>query len=299
MSYIIRSYEESFVEKQAEIGRVATDSWIGYNMASADAIRNTYSQENFDPDTRLYAFKDDEMVGFLTGHIFDNPEGVKEANYRFPILKAEHEEAAKPLIDRSFEVLKAKGVTKIRTSVKADWGNFKQYAEDYGFKYERVATTFALLKVSDLKLPEENSEFEIEELDLEKHESALINIFQTGFGLDEEAAKNNFELIKSFDQNLIVTHSAVFKDGEIVARALLYLPNLGSEEAFLGNIYAPEGEEEKYYDVFMKHLVEASSEKGVSVINKPILGDKLKVHNYEKYGFAFDNVVDYYTIDLE
>ena len=38
MPYEIKSYEESFIKKQVEIGNEVTRDWIGYNMASAENI---------------------------------------------------------------------------------------------------------------------------------------------------------------------------------------------------------------------------------------------------------------------
>ncbi|MHA2029173.1 MAG: hypothetical protein ACW99Q_07270 [Candidatus Kariarchaeaceae archaeon] len=298
MSYTIKTYEESFIEKQVEIGVASTKNWVGYNMSSAESIKNSYSQENFDPETRLYAFKDDKMVGFLTCYIAE-VDGEKEAHYRLPIMLDGHEEAANQLIEKSIEVLKNKGAKKIITGFGDDWGNHKKYTDTFNFEVNTENTTvFALTNVSELTVPEVTSDFSIEEIDLEKHKDALIKIFVDGFGLTKEGAENNFNLIKSFDQNNMISHSAIFRDGEIIGRLLLYKPYPDVDSAYLGNIFAPKDDRELIYDLFMNHVLKKSREKGVELINKTLLGDNISKTHYEKYGFKFDHIIQSYTKHL-
>ncbi|MCE7735456.1 MAG: hypothetical protein GPJ54_11300 [Candidatus Heimdallarchaeota archaeon] len=298
MSYTIKKYEEGFIEQQVELGNKITSNWIGYNMSSVESIKNSYSEEGFDPETRLYAFKDDKMVGFQTSYIAD-VDGKKEAHYRLPILLDNHEEAAKQLIEKSIEVIRKKGAEKIITTFKEDWGNHKNYVEMFNFELKSEnSTTFALSDVNELVVPETTSEHTIQELDLEKHGEALIRIFRDEFGLTQEAAENNFNLIKSFDQSNIISHSVIFKGDVIIGRLLLYNPYPDADVAFLGNIYAESGNEELFYDLFVKHLVKKAKEKGVSKINKTIMGDRLQTSRYEKYGFKFDNVIQSYEKQL-
>lgn len=295
MSYTIKTYEESFIDKQVELGIKATENWVGYSMTTVENLRNSYSQEDFDPETRLYAFKGDEMVGFLTCYIAE-VDGEKEAHYRLPIMLEGNEEGAQQLIEKSVEVLQKKGAKKIITAFKDDWGNHKNYVDNFNFELNPdQSTTFALTKINDLTVPQVNSEYSIEELDLEKHGEALVNIFRDGFGLTQEAAENNLNLIKSFDQDNMISHSAIFENGEIVGRLLLYKPTPEADFAYLGNIFAPSDKEEEFYDLFMNHVVKKSNEKGVTMINKTILGENLNKSNYEKYGFKFEHVINSYT----
>lgn len=299
MSYTIKSYEEGLIEPQVKLGNIATKNWVGYTMATTESLSDTYSQENFDPETRLYAFKDNELVGFLTCYVVENSDGDKEAHYRLPIVKEDHEEASKQLIQRSFEILKEKDTKFILTSFKDDWGYMKNHASELGFEGSGDPTTFALSSVTDLVVSEVSSNYSIEELDLEKHGEALKSIFQNAFGLDEQGAENNLNLIKTFDQNRIVTHSAIFENDKIIGRALLYTPESDSELAYLGNIYTVDEHEELFFDLFMNHIVKKSKEKGIQTINKTVIGENVKTQNYEKYGFTFDNVIHSYRKDLE
>ncbi|NHJ32845.1 MAG: hypothetical protein FK732_08280, partial [Asgard group archaeon] len=64
--YEIKSYQEEFLEAQEKVGTEATKEWQAFGQTPAAQLKQIYSQEGFDPETKLYAFKGDEMVGFLT-----------------------------------------------------------------------------------------------------------------------------------------------------------------------------------------------------------------------------------------
>ena len=70
--YVIKTYDESFLEKQVEIGTHFAKKWLTFTQSNAEKLKQIYSQDNFDSDTRLYCFKDKEMVGYIGATISDD-----------------------------------------------------------------------------------------------------------------------------------------------------------------------------------------------------------------------------------
>ena len=57
------------------------ERWIGYGQTPVDRLKENYARENFDPETRLYCFKGDEMVGYIGANVVDvEDEGIKRAD---------------------------------------------------------------------------------------------------------------------------------------------------------------------------------------------------------------------------
>ena len=72
MTYKVRTFSEEFIDKQVEIGNKAYEGWIGAGQTSVNNLKNSYNSENnpnFDPETKFYVFKEDEMVGFLPANL--------------------------------------------------------------------------------------------------------------------------------------------------------------------------------------------------------------------------------------
>ena len=72
--YTMKPYNESFIEKQVEIGTSFSQKWIAYGQSSVEQVKEAYSRDTFIPDTRLYCFKGDEMVGYIGANIVDVEE---------------------------------------------------------------------------------------------------------------------------------------------------------------------------------------------------------------------------------
>ena len=78
--YIIKSYEEGFIEEQVQVGTEAIKDWKIFGQTSAERLKQLYSADGFDPETRIYCFKDDKMVGFLTAEVRET-EGLINCNF--------------------------------------------------------------------------------------------------------------------------------------------------------------------------------------------------------------------------
>ena len=139
--YTIKPYNESFIEKQVEIGTFFAQKWIAYGQSSVEQVKEAYSRDTFDPETRLYCFKGDEMVGYIGAHIVDvEEEKIKRAQTRLAFVLPGHEGAFDLLFDQLLSVLKEKGVDEIETPQTSLNDNYYELAEKLGFSKTRTVT---------------------------------------------------------------------------------------------------------------------------------------------------------------
>ena len=137
--YKIKPYDESYIEKQVEIGTSFAERWLAYGQSSVEQVKQNYSRENFDPDTRLYCFEGDEMVGYIGANIAEvEEENIKRANTRLAFVLPGHEEAFNLLYDQLLEVLKKKGVSEIESPQLKQHDNYYELAEGLGFSFSRT-----------------------------------------------------------------------------------------------------------------------------------------------------------------
>ena len=130
------------MEKQVEIGSSILENWPGTGQTDVEGLKQRYAMDDFDPETKFYAFKDDEMVGFLTATIKANKEGedILRANMEFPIVLEGNEEAENILMEQAISVLKAKGVGRVQSRGSVLWGKTNEYVKAYEYTQKHQLT---------------------------------------------------------------------------------------------------------------------------------------------------------------
>lgn len=296
MSYEIRTYNEEYVEEQANLGTKATENWTAFGQTPAEQLKQTYSQEGFDPTTKFYAFKGDEMVGFLTSTIQTDEDGTKNATVRLPIFKEGHKEASYQLTESFLKMAEERNVKKVSAGVKDDWGNFMEILDKFDFQFERNTTFMARMEVDKISVDPIEHDYEIQELDTDADGEALMDIYMNSFGLTPEQAKANLDAIAGFDKELIIGHPMIKKDGKIIARAWCQKVPGDEETAYFGNIYAPE-DFGKFSTILMEHLIKKIKSMGLVKVQKTLTPNEVR-EDYEAIGFEFDHVFMNYIKEL-
>lgn len=213
--YTIKPYNESFIEKQVEIGNHFAQKWIAYGQSSVEQVKEVYSRETFDPETRLYCFKGDEMVGYIGANIVDvEEEKIKRAQTRLAFVLPGHEGAFNLLFDQLVEVLKQKEVAEIETPQTVLNDNYYEIAEKLGFSKTRTVTEIYLCDPSNVKHFEtENSIADYNnETDVEQVKSQLGETYPNLAGDNLE----NYVKRIAENENLL-GYRVIKKDGEILA----------------------------------------------------------------------------------
>lgn len=262
--YRIERYKEEYLEDHVRIGASIYNQWPMGGQTKIDQLREAYSKDDFDPETRLYAFERDEMVGFITCAMRDDDS----AFFEFPYVVEEHREAEDLLIQRAMEVLKGKGAKKLVARAGEYWGRSGELARAYGFtKTEDLALRGEVTlnykgdTITD-RITDEILNYTAENVE-EKHRDALTEYIR-GKVPDEriETMVNNalsFEIGKeklnpwdipySISGNLVVV-----KDSEVIGRLVsIQNRNFGERTHVLISYYA---RDEKVRDVLIGRMSE-------------------------------------------
>ncbi|NHJ46986.1 MAG: hypothetical protein FK733_04280 [Asgard group archaeon] len=291
--YDIKFYKEEFLESHEKVGKEATKDWSGFGQTSAEQLKQLYSQEGFDPDTKLYAFKGDNLVGFLTSSILPEDEsGVKVANLEFPLTLAEHGDCAELLFNKAVETLKKKGVSKLQTRVGEPYKGTIEKAKKWGYTYS--SDLYVLIEADVKKLKLKESDIKILDFDINRDLEDMVKIFME-LGTTEEYARANFDRVSKDKENFPV-HLIIREDDKVVGRVMAYRnPNTPNEFNF-GNLYYID---EKYFEPLLSTAldkIKALDAKIASLfLYGPTLADEDK---YISFGFSRVAKIDYYEKEI-
>ncbi|MCH8906173.1 MAG: hypothetical protein IH840_03705, partial [Candidatus Heimdallarchaeota archaeon] len=144
MTYEIKNYSEEFLPKQVEIGSVIYESWNSGAQSGVEQLKHSYSSENFDSETKFYAIKNGEVVGFLTSAIQPEKEGEQmSARLEFPFVKSGEEAATEELFRAAVAKLRDKGVKKLVSRAGPGWIGTEAYAKMQGYTRQTLISRAA------------------------------------------------------------------------------------------------------------------------------------------------------------
>lgn len=291
--YELKNYEKGIEEAQAALGTEVTKDWTNFGQSDADALRTAYSREGFDPETRHYAFKDGELVGFLVSRVLpDAEDGVKRATFDFPFVKEGHEKAGELLYERAMKTFKEKGVQLVDVRAVEGWIGTLEKAEKYGFK--KGGLRYVQIKAAIDKLePKEHTE-KYENFDAEKDKEQIIAIFIERFNMTDEQAEANYNGIISPPEGYYA--QPIMREGEkIISRGLMYVPKEPENATFR----LPVPEPTKYFDAYLHHIIPAAKEKGAENFQLFLGGPQLEhIDFFKSYGFIVESEVFTYEKEI-
>ena len=277
--YSIKTYQEEFIEDQVRIGTEVSKNWLLYGQTPVDRLKEAYSQPDFDPETRLYCFKGEEMVGFLTSRVIpEKEEGKTIATLSPPLVLEGHEEASNLLLAEGVKILQIKGAEIIRFFANDSWGESAKVPEKHGFEYKRDTAYLVSQEMKNISTIDVQEDVLLynKERDLEE----LVAIFVKELGMTEEQAVQNFEVIDTAEN--ILGHFVIRKEDKIVARTYAQVdPELNV--AYVGYIYSTE---DKYRQELVSKIVNECMEKEISELKSFLFGGMMeKLKDYEEMGF--------------
>jgi hypothetical protein len=298
MTYAIKSYQEAFLQEQERVGKEATKNWSSFSQTPAEQLKELYSQPDFDPETRHYCFKDDELVGFLTSQIFESNE-VKKADLEFPLVLPAHKEAEDLLYKKAIDTLKDRGVTIVRSRASELWGRTMEMAEQWGYtpteelgvNYSADLDTAKIKEVSELE--------SIEDYNHQRDCEQMVDIFVREFDMTPEQAHNNFEAIENAGDQ-VVCHLVIRKGGKIIGRALVLQNENNPNQAYTGAIYVTNESQRK---LFLTKILTICKKKSIETLHIPIYGNLLSKKDqladlFESLGFSHTGTISYYEKEI-
>ncbi|MFX1537452.1 MAG: hypothetical protein ACFFDI_24860 [Promethearchaeota archaeon] len=257
--YLLKTYQEEFIEKQEKVGKEATKSWVAYEQSPADRLRKRYSRSDFDPEIRHYAFLDDELIGFQTSEVLsEEVAGKKTARIGLPLVLPGHEEAIELLFEKTISTLKNKGVKRVIARASERWGYSIPLLNKHGFRYiEDLARMFRMevetMDLEEMRESEEIMEFTISDFDATKDLNQLVKIQTENYDMSLKEAKETLDEIVSQDPARYPIH-VVIRDGEkTVAHGAVYEPDDPGVAVIVRTFFA---DEEKYFKPFVIGLLD-------------------------------------------
>lgn len=235
--YEIKHYQKGFEDEHARVGIEVAKSFGAPHQTPAERLRERYSQEDFDPETRLYAFKGEKMVGFLTSRVLvESEDGIKTASLTPPSVLSDHKKAEELLFNKAVEVLKNKGVKKIQSNFGVNASKNAATAKKWGYKLVRdVYFCYKVnLDVVDTSISHEN----LIDFNFDAHQEQCAKIIADEYGQEIEWANNLFERIKNESSDIIRITKVIEEDGQVKAFTGIVQNQIDTSIAILYVIYA-------------------------------------------------------------
>ncbi|MCE7735136.1 MAG: hypothetical protein GPJ54_09685 [Candidatus Heimdallarchaeota archaeon] len=254
MKYEIKKYREEYIDEQVRIGSSIYNKWPMGGQTKKDQLLKAYNADDFDPDTRLYAFNEGGMVGFITGALITDDTALLKAHFEPPYVLEKHREVENLLIDNLLEVMRRKSVKELITRAGSYWGRSSDLVVNYDFTYDkdivrRGEIYFDKIQVL-LKEP-----VEAENYSFEKHNEKLEKLIIEEFKMTPERAKNMVELSKDIEigKALLnpwdiayhyVSNLVIVRGEKIVGRAVvIHNDNFGKKSSILMSLWSKDEDE--------------------------------------------------------
>jgi hypothetical protein len=279
MTYELKTYSPSYLEKQYEIGNHRLTQWLGARQTPVERLKKIYSQPDFDPETKYYALADGEVIGFMTAKVRNPDSSSLEANLEFPIVANGHENAEDKLIEFALDSLKSKGIAKVRARVSEPWGNSVSLAEKHGYEKKELMWKNAELVVDNYQPKSDNDEaYEVTEADHEEIHEIMMSFRKNR----AEEAQAQIDKLVSISER-VTSWKIVREGGKIVGHDHLVEDIMDSKRARMNAIYATD---DSIRDRIMNNHIKAVRAKGIEQIDNFFFGPTENMDGpYRDYGF--------------
>lgn len=217
-----KTYDESKLDEQIELVKDVIKDWdwvIWY--PNKKSLKESYSLENFTPETRHYVYDKKKLVGFLSSTVEREIDGILWGSIHIPFIRKDYEYIEKDLMNRTIELLKSKGVKAIRAIAMPGWGETIPILERLNFKERTLLSYVTLFNVNKFVTPgyirPKQSIFDME---IENNFDFLIEtISQINSQLVDRVRKK----INDYQINNSLISSIVTKIGDNLAYGLIYV----------------------------------------------------------------------------
>jgi hypothetical protein len=278
--YVVRDYQKGFEEDQVRIGLEVARNWIwpyAYNLAD---LLQLHAQPDFDPTTRHYCFLGTEMVGYMFSVITPSEGGaVSTANLDFPRMLPGHEQAAESLVERAFETLKRKGVSRVVGRVTTMCPGDIRLAEragfsisDWGYKtYYSYEMKWGRLNIPDSAAQEVDPQTDLDE---------CAQIAARWYRRPPEWCRS---LLAEWYEAGLITHLGVREDRKMVAACMAAPNTVRPSTAAVYYIYAPD---ERSLRPMLARVVDKCVDRGIHNVIADLVNEHRQYEPvYQELGF--------------
>ncbi|OLS18852.1 MAG: hypothetical protein HeimC2_43850 [Candidatus Heimdallarchaeota archaeon LC_2] len=302
MTHKILGYNSEFIDKQVDLVWEISGPWKYPYRTSYDALRKTYSKDNFDPSTRFYAFENDELVGFIVSDVVKNPEKGDYGTLRFPLVKNDDRDIVSDLMEKAFIRFRELGIKKIRAPAGIGFGNTLDFANKYGFEKNRLLFKRTRTPVENLKISG-NTEG-VTDFD-DKFHDQLKEIYETKMGLSKEEgqywynyAVSNRERKEKEKGPTYVSWKMTGDNNRILGFTYVHRSDEDPSYGGISPFWAEDPTDiEKIIDTHLSSHIETLKPAGMKHVGTFLINELLQLEGlYLKFGFEFDSVYSYEKI---
>jgi len=237
--YTLKNYQKGFEQGQADIGYQVAQTWQFAHQTPAERLKVIYSEPGFDPETRHYCFKGNEMIGFLTSKVIEPKEdGRKRASLVFPSILPGHEDATDLLLNKAYSTLKEKGIEIVETYVSAISGNNYDLTQKWGYKHIKDNDNLVYI-LNGIDLKEIGEKIEVRDFDPDKDLEKWLELVRNYDEISEETEKQLLQELNN-EAGDILAHLVIEENGEMVGTTMIYRNDVKPNTANLPFTYVTE-----------------------------------------------------------
>lgn len=296
MTYEIKNYAEEYLPKQVEIGSVTYESWNSGAQSGVEQLKRSYSKENFDSETKFYALKNREVVGFLTSVIQPEKEGEQmSARLEFPFVKSGEEAAKDELFQAAVAKLKDKGVKKLISRAGPGWVGTEAYAKMQGYTRQALISRAATINPNEVNYSVFPSSENVRDFNWDTDNEALAQAFVQAFKLDSvDEIKGLMSSIQTLSEDYkFISHKILWDGDKIIGRLLVYSKG-DAPVGWLGSIVAL-GDRIEIERTLMGTGLKAAKDAGINKVHLALWNKAMeKEANYSYLKVDFYDSVSYW-----
>jgi hypothetical protein len=278
--YILKEYQKGFEHGQASIGRQAALDWIWPYAYDLEDLLKIHACSDFDPESRLYCFQGEVMVGYLFFTVTSrDADDLKVARLDLPRMLPGHENAARLLIEKAFDTLKQKGVSIVETRLTdMSPGDLRLAMEsgfsiqDWGYKvYYSYEMGWGIPAFSSGSVQEIDPHTELEE---------CAELASRWYGQPQQWC---LALLKEWHQAGVITHVGLRTRGKLVASCMAASNVLRPSTAANYYIHTPN---EPYLEQILVHVIRKCLDYGIHNLIADLINEHRQYEPvYQRLGF--------------
>lgn len=236
--YQVKDYQPGFEAGQVRIGIQAARHWVWPYAYDLPSLLRIHAAPDFDPETRLYCFLADEMVGYVVSTLAPPDEdGQATANLDFPRTLPGHEAAAELLLEAAIARLRQKGIVRLLGRVTTMCPDEVRLAERAGFSiYEWGYKVYYSYQMSQGRL--DMSDMAAEEIDPQADLESCAALAARWYHRPPEWCRAHLE--EWHAAGVILTHAGLRREGSWIAACLAAPNEIRSSTAAIYYVYAPD-----------------------------------------------------------
>jgi hypothetical protein len=132
----IRTFQPGDEVAQAALYNVAAFALPGFKPANAEDVKRRTRGRGFDPNTRVYAEENGQILGYCTLE-------ATHGRISFPWCRKGHESLAELLLERTLQTAREQGLRRVFVAYRADWEPVLRFFADRGFQHARDVINYA------------------------------------------------------------------------------------------------------------------------------------------------------------